>query len=85
MSSPARVRVLLFGAFQDAAGAAEFERELPRALTVDELWQSLRAERPALGALAPQRLNAVNLDFSSGDRVLADGDEVAFFPPVSGG
>jgi molybdopterin synthase sulfur carrier subunit len=37
-------------------------------------------------ALAPERLRvAINGEFCSWDRALADGDEIAFLPPVSGG
>ena len=47
------------------------------------LWRSLVAERPELAAV-PIRF-AVNETYVEGSHRLADGDEVAFFPPVSGG
>jgi len=44
-----------------------------------------REEWPALDDLDPVRLGAVNHDFAEGGQTLSAGDEVAFFPPVSGG
>ena len=79
------VTVRLFGAFRDAVGEGRLRRELPGGATVDGLWAELAAAWPALGAPDAVRLNAVNLDYAEGARALADGDEVAFFPPVSGG
>lgn len=35
--------------------------------------------------LSPDLLIAVNREYVSGEQVLCDGDEVAFFPPVTGG
>lgn len=79
------VRVKLFGAYRDAVGREELDRELPPGATLDDLWTSLCGEWPALNALDPVRLSAVNHDFADGGQALSAGDEVAFFPPVSGG
>lgn len=79
------VSVKLFGAFRDAAGAEAFRRELPAGSDVDALWGSLCTEWPGLAAARTARLSAVNLDYVDGDHALAGGDEVAFFPPVTGG
>lgn len=61
-------------------------------LTAGETVATLRARLGQRGgrwaeALAPERavLVAVNLELAPPQRVLADGDEVAFFPPVTGG
>jgi molybdopterin converting factor small subunit len=80
-----RVTIRLFGAFREAVGQARLLRDLPPGVDLDGLWRALAAEYPALAALDPVRLSAVNLDYASGDRRLVAGDEVAFFPPVSGG
>ncbi len=54
--------------------------ELPPGCSVGELWQ--RATKQPL----PQRLlAAVNQEYADLNAVLRDGDEVAFFPPVTGG
>jgi sulfur-carrier protein len=85
VSESVRVTVKLFGAYRDAVNSEQLERELPAGTDLAGLWTALGAECPALAELDPVRLSSVNLDFATDDRQLADGDEVAFFPPVSGG
>ena len=77
-----RVRLRFFAALREAMGPA-MERSVRDGTTVGALWRSLVAERPALGDV-PVRF-AVNETYVSASHRLADGDEVAFFPPVSGG
>ena len=79
------VQVKLFGAYREAVGSEALERELPTEGSVAALWRSLCAEWPGLVAQESVRLSAVNLDYVDDDHVLSGGDEVAFFPPVSGG
>ncbi len=85
MSGRIAIRVKLFGAFEEIAGSGDFTREIDEGLTVDALWDELTAQWPGLAERDPVRLSSVNLDFASGEQCLAAGDEVAFFPPVSGG
>ncbi len=85
MSGTLRISVKLFGAYRDAVGIEALERELPTGTDLAGLWSALGDEWPALAKLDPVRLSSVNLDFATDERLLADGDEVAFFPPVSGG
>ena len=60
----------------------------PHIATVASLAAFLRdrddAGRAAFGNAATIRA-AVNLDFAGPDTAIADGDEIAFFPPVTGG
>ncbi len=85
MSVTLRINVKLFGSYRDAVGAESIQRELPAGTDLAGLWSALGTEWPSLAKLDPVRLSSVNLDFAPDDRRLADGDEVAFFPPVSGG
>jgi len=78
-------RVKLFGAFAEAAAKDDFEFELPSEATVASLWDALCTEFAELSKVSTQRLSAVNEEYVPSDRVLAAGDIVAFFPPVSGG
>jgi molybdopterin synthase catalytic subunit/molybdopterin converting factor small subunit len=73
-----RVKVRLFAGLRERAGFAE--RELEGVGRVSDVW-------PALGlGDAPQGLlYAVNREYADADHRLADGDEVALIPPVSGG
>src|SRR5437867_918875 len=59
------------------------EKRVEPGTTVGALWRALVAERPELGAT--QVRFAVNETYVEPSHRLADGDEVAFFPPVSGG
>jgi molybdopterin synthase catalytic subunit len=80
-----RVTVLLFGALREAAGAKELSMALPDGAGVAALRRLLFDAQPALRPLAARLRIAVNREFASDDRLLADGDEVALLPPVSGG
>jgi molybdopterin synthase catalytic subunit len=77
------VRVLLFGSVREALGAKDLEVALEAGATVGDLRARL-AERHDLFARASLRA-AVNQDTVDDAARLADGDEVAFLPPVSGG
>ena len=50
-----------------------------------DLLDQLRHHFPRWGKMVDQPLVARNLEYVRPDQVLEDGDEVAFFPPVSGG
>jgi len=80
-----QVRVLLFGSLREAAGAKELSVALPERARVVALRELLVASQPAFEKLAGRLRVAVNREFASDDALLADGDEVAFLPPVSGG
>jgi sulfur-carrier protein len=75
--------VLYFASLRDSAGA-DAERVESSHADARGLYAELRARHGF--ALPAERLRvAVNGEFAAWDRVLADGDEVAFLPPVSGG
>src|SRR5918996_2154016 len=75
-----RVRVRLFAGLRERAGADERELELSEGARVADVWAPL-----ALGDEPPGLLYAVNKAYADADRPLADGDEIALIPPVSGG
>jgi MoaE-MoaD fusion protein len=72
------VRVRLFAALRERAGWSE--RELDGVARVADVWPAL-----GLGDEPPGLLYAVNREYAPPERELADGDEVALIPPVSGG
>lgn len=80
-----RVTVRLFARLRDVAGAGRIERDLPEGATARLLWDALASELAGLDAYRDVVSTAVNAEYASMDRRLADGDEVAFLPPVSGG
>jgi molybdopterin synthase catalytic subunit len=71
------VTVRLFAGLRERAGWSTREVD---AATVAEVWPAL-----GLGDEPPGLLYAVNKEYAEPGRVLADGDEVALIPPVSGG
>jgi MoaE-MoaD fusion protein len=72
------VRVRLFAGLRERAGWSE--RELEGITRVDEIWPAL-----SLGPEPAGLLYAVNKEYATRERELAEGDEVAVIPPVSGG
>jgi MoaE-MoaD fusion protein len=75
-----KITVRLFAGLRERAGTAERELELADGARTADVWAAL-----ALGDEPPGLLYAVNRDYAEPDRLLADGDEVALIPPVSGG
>ena len=80
-----RVTVRLFARLRDIAGAAELTREVAAGSTIGGIWRQLAAEYPGLVPYERSISSAVNLDYARMDRAVAEGDEIAFLPPVSGG
>ena len=72
------VRVRLFAGLRERAGWSE--REVDGVARVGDVWDALR-----LGEEPGGLLYAVNKEYASRDHELADGDEIALIPPVSGG
>jgi molybdopterin converting factor subunit 1 len=79
------VTVKLFARLRDIAGTPELTREVASGATVGSLWQQLATEFPEIASYERSISTAVNADYARRNQVLADGDEVAFLPPVSGG
>ena len=67
------------------AGASDLRRELPDGATARTAWDAIAAEFPGLADHARTMSCAVNEEYARLTTALADGDEVAFLPPVSGG
>jgi molybdopterin converting factor subunit 1 len=82
---PVRIELLAFASASDALGAAELAVEVPDGARVAELKDSIQRLHPAMGSLWEGLAIAVNGELCQDDRALADGDEVALLPPVSGG
>jgi MoaE-MoaD fusion protein len=71
------IRVRLFAGLRERAGWSQREID---AATVADVWGAL-----GLGDEPEGLLYAVNKEYAARERALADGDEVALIPPVSGG
>src|SRR5690349_5224944 len=80
-----RVTVRLFAMLRQQAGWREREIQLNEGATIDDAWELIATVSPAL---APQRAHvrfALNREYAAADQRLAEGDELAFIPPVAGG
>ena len=80
-----RVTVRLFARLRDLAGSGELVREVETPATVETVWRSLVDEMPALREYERTMSVAVNADYAKMSAHVAEDDEVAFLPPVSGG
>jgi molybdopterin synthase catalytic subunit len=72
------IKVRLFAGLRERAGWSE--RDFDGITRVDEVWPAL-----SLGPEPDGLVYAVNKEYVQRDRELAEGDEVAVIPPVSGG
>ena len=81
------VTVRLFAAIREALGSEQIELTLVEGATPEDAWAAL-IRLDAKGDLVARRRNlaaAINRKYAKFDTPLADGDEVVFIPPVSGG
>jgi molybdopterin converting factor subunit 1 len=79
------VRVRLFALQRELAGTREMSLELADGATVETSWAAVVERHPVLAPGRPSVRFARNGEYADAATALADGDEVAFIPPVSGG
>jgi molybdopterin converting factor subunit 1 len=77
--------IRLFATLKDRAGQDKIELNLTPPVTVATLLAAIAAQYPALHEALPSALVAVNQAFAFKDTAVQPGDEIAIFPPVSGG
>ena len=76
------VTVRYFANLRDRMGRGEEKITLEgERITVQDLWNRVSPQQSLPGNV----LIAVNMEYTEGSRALKNGDEVAFFPPVTGG
>ncbi len=80
-----RVTVKFFASYRELLGTEDLRLDLDNGSTVGQALDTIRARHPVLSGLAYSPLTACNLSQVGADHVLEDGDELAVFPPVSGG
>jgi molybdopterin converting factor subunit 1 len=79
------VRVLFFGAARDAVGEAEIMFSLSHPTNVAAAFDQVLDAFPTLRRFGRSLLFAVNEEYARPEREVLAGDELAVFPPVSGG
>jgi len=83
--STVRIKVLFFGVIRDVVGLREDSLEVPNGGSLGSVFEHYAARFPRLREMAASTVLALNQQFSSPAAPVAEGDEVAFLPPVSGG
>ena len=80
-----QVRILYFALLRERAGERQENLTLPRGATVQDLKSHLGKLHPYLAEPLESAIFAVNKQYAFPQEMLTEGDEVAVFPPVSGG
>src|SRR5262249_40058827 len=80
-----KLRVLFFGAARDAVGQDEIDFEIDSSADAAGVRAQLLATYPVLQRFGNSLLFAVNQEYAQPDQAIHPGDEIAIFPPVSGG
>lgn len=76
-----KVKVKYFAGLKDRLGRAEEEIGIEAGTSVRDLWCRIAND----DSLPDNVMTAVNMEYVQQDTLIRDGDEVAFFPPVTGG
>ena len=85
MTDVVNIRVLFFGAARDAVEANELDLAVDEPATVSSAFQSLKTRFSTLERFGRSLLFAVNQEYATPETELKENDELAVFPPVSGG
>src|SRR5215213_11773229 len=85
MTDAVKVRVLFFGAARDIVDQNPLEISLAAPATVSTAFQTLVQRFSDLERFGRSLLFAVNQEYATPDTILKENDELAVFPPVSGG
>jgi molybdopterin converting factor subunit 1 len=80
-----KVKVILFAVFRDIVGRKEEELDLEPGTTVQKLLDSYISRFPQMARFREHIILSVNKEYGPPGKVLREGDEVSFLPPVSGG
>jgi len=80
-----QITIKFFAQLRDVVGSKTIQQSISPNTTVHSLREVLQTQYPGLKTMIRYAIIAVNHEFATLDAILDDGDEVAFFPPVSGG
>lgn len=75
------IKVKFFARLREQFGTSEVSLAAEQAQNVLQVWQCSTQQ----ATLGQNILTAVNMHYVTADHPVKDGDEVAFFPPVTGG
>lgn len=80
-----KITIKLFARLRELVGTHTLEYEVAEETTIAGLMAQLQESYPKLNGVAANTIVSLNKDFAETDTRLSEGDEVALFPPVSGG
>jgi molybdopterin converting factor subunit 1 len=80
-----KIPVALFARYREAVGRGRVEVEVAEGATVEDVWHALASAHPALARYRPHTLFAIGTEYVEPDHRVRAGEELACFPPVSGG
>ena len=75
------ITVKFFSSVRELAGQTETELSAKAPVRLREVWEKTTNNSP----LPTNTLCAINMEYAKLDDLASDADEVAFFPPVTGG
>jgi MoaE-MoaD fusion protein len=84
-SDKMQVRLLFFATLKDIVGAREMQLEVPVGVTIADVLTHLEGNYPRIKEYRQVVLTAINEEYVDQNTQVEDGDELAIFPPVSGG
>src|ERR1051325_11068106 len=85
MNEAVKIRVLFFGDARDVVDSNPLELSVDAPATVSSAFQNLVARFSQLERFGRSLLFAVNQEYATPETPLKENDELAVFPPVSGG
>ena len=74
------IQIKFFASLRETLGMDESQIEAREGVTIRQIWDQVTSQDYPVNTLC-----AINMDYAKPDDVVSDGDEVAFFPPVTGG
>lgn len=80
-----KITVRLFAGMREAVGCGEIVLEVDEGTMAQQVVDHLAVSHPRAAQFRGTTVLAVNREYTDGERVLREGDEVAVIPPVSGG
>jgi len=75
------ITVKFFASLRETIGKADVSLDTDNITTAADVWQIATDNHEPIGNM----LVAINMEYANLDESVKDGDEVAFFPPVTGG
>lgn len=75
------IKTLFFASLREQVGNSSLQTDWQAGMTASQVWQAATGQ----ATLPDNVLVACNQAYCAADTLVQDGDEVAFFPPVTGG